>query len=260
MQFPSSVRRTLSVLLLLSTSTLINGQSRAFHPDSINRAWLIEVGGAIAFPGADLAERFGLSGLAGVGGAWKNSHNWLFRLDGQFLFGSNVKEDTILQSITTDSGFVIGLDGLLHEPIVYERGFVVSAGIDKIIPVAKRYPNSGIILGMRATFLQHKIFYSLRPDENFPHLNKQLRRGYDRLSNGFGLTEVVGWHHMSRSGLINFRLALESIQALTKNRRPYNFDAMQPDAKRRLDVLFNLKLTWMLPIWVYPKGATIIYE
>jgi hypothetical protein len=254
------LRRFSLLFLLVLMHGWISSQTPAFHPDSINRAWMAQVGGGLTVPAGNLSERFGLSGLAGATLSWKNGHNWLFEVGGEFLFGSDVREDTILNGITTDSGFVIGLDGLLYEPLLYERGFVGSVGLGKIIPVSVHYPNSGIMLGLRATFLQHKIFYSIKPDENVPQLNKEMRKGYDRLTNGWGLSEEIAWHNMSRSGLINFRIGLELIQAFTKNRRAYNFDAMVPDTETRMDLLFNLKIRWILPIWVRPRNAVIYYR
>jgi hypothetical protein len=249
-----------AALIVASAQSQLGGQTLAFRADSVNRAWLVEASGAMSLPGGHMAERFGMNGLAGLGLAWKSGRNEVFDIEGRLLFGGKIKEDTVLRHITTDSGYVIGLDGLLYEPFVYERGFILSAGFGKIIPVSARYPNAGIFLGLRAIFLQHKILFSLRPEENFPQLDSEMRKGYDRMTNGLGLSEEVGWHHMSRSGLINFRVALELTQALTRNRRAVNFDTMLPDIQRRLDLLYSLKVTWMLPIWVRSKDEVIRYH
>lgn len=235
-------------------------QTPAFHPDSVNRAVLVNASGSVSLPGADLAERFGISGLVGVGLGLKNRHNWVFGANARLLFGGDVREDTILRNITTDSGFVIGLDGLLYEPLLYERGFIVSAGLSKVIPVVKRLPNSGILLGLHATFLQHKILYSVRPEEMVPQLNREMRKGYDRLSNGLAVNEAVGWFHMSRNGLVNFQVAFECIQAFTRNRRTLNFDTMTTDTARRIDLLYSLTVTWTLPLWLRDKDSVIYYN
>jgi len=256
----SDIGRLSQLLAVMMLSLPSWSQTRAFHPDSINPAVIVEVGGGIALPGADLAKRFGLNGLAGLGVGTKTANNWYFKTDGSFLFGSDVKEDSLLRGISTDSGFVIGLDGFLYEPLIYERGFLLSVGGGRILSLSARYPNSGVMIGLRASFLQHKILYSTKAKENLPQLSTEMRKGYDRLTNGFGLTQEVAWHQMSRSGLINFRIGLEITEAFTRSRRPFNYDTMSSDDESRLDLLFALKFTWMLPIWLGQRDRVIYYE
>ena len=112
--------------------------------------------------------------------------------------------------------------------------------------------NSGLLLMGGLGFLQHRIRIE-NLDNRVPNLNDDYVKGYDRLSNGFAAHQFIGYMHLSNSRRLNFYVGFELNQAWTQNRRGYNFDKQQVDKEKRLDLLYGIKVGWILPL--YPKGA-----
>lgn len=210
---------------------------------------ILKINGGASIPANDLADRFGFNGVTGIGLFYKTKSNWTFGSEIDFLFGSKVKEDTILKSISTNEGFLIGLDGHLYSPILYERGYRWHVGISKILPLNEKNKNSGLLLSANVGLLQHKIFYDVKQRDNLPQISKTMQKGYDRMSRGISLTEFIGYHYMSTNRLINFSLGLEFTQGFTKNRRSINFDTHLKDDLARKDFLYGLKFSWFLPFY-----------
>jgi hypothetical protein len=208
------------------------------------------LGGTFAyqFPGGDLADRFGNNYNVGGTFQWKTKKNWLFGIDGNFMFGEDVKENNVLQKISTSEGFIIGQDGYYADVYLYERGFMFSAKAGKIFPVIGPNPNSGLVATLGAGLLQHKI--RIEDKGNMaPQLNDDYKKGYDRLTNGLSITEFIGYINFSNHRLVNFMAGLEFTQAFTQNRRNYNFDTMERDDKSRLDLLFGVRVVWLITFY-----------
>src|SRR5262245_55113767 len=79
--------------------------------DSAEKVFLLGPSFAYQVPSGDLAERFGYNFNVGVAFEVKLKSNWLFGIEGQFIFGDQLKENNILDSISTQQGFVIGTNG-----------------------------------------------------------------------------------------------------------------------------------------------------
>ena len=211
------------------------------------KTFFLAFNGAASAPGADMADRFGLHGMAGLGFFYKTSSNWILGAEFDYMFGENVKEDDILDPIRTQNGFLIGTDGLLFSPALHQRGYKIQLTGGKILPVLSPNINSGLLITGSLGFLQHKISYFLTEEASLPQLSEELKKGYDRLSNGISISEFIGYYHMSESRLVNFKIGVELTQAFTQNRRSLNYDTMTRDDSNRLDLLFGLKASWILP-------------
>ena len=220
--------------------------------DSVVNISLVPVSFSYNWPGGDLVDRFGNSAQIGGEYWYKSRSNWLFGLSGSFLFGNYVKQNDILAPITTSGGIIIGEDGTPSETDMFERGRVFMGRAGKLltqIPFtnidAGLNPNSGFILMAGAGILQHKI--QIKTDAL--SLSDEMIKGYDRLSNGPALSQFLGYLFLSNNRLINFYFGIECIQGWTQNRRGYNYDAMQDDTEKRMDVLTGLKMGWILPLY-----------
>lgn len=200
------------------------------------------------FPGGDMADRFGNNMNAGGYLYYKFASNWLIGLDGNFLFADNVKEDGILDSISTDEGFIIGETGEYAKVYLYQRGFQFSLKAGKLFNLFGPNKNSGILVTAGAGLLQHKIRIDVDKDD-VPELSREYRKGYDRMSNGLALTEGISYMHCSNRRLLNFMIGIECTQAFTQNRRSYNYDTMERDTKKRLDLLFGIRAAWFFPLY-----------
>jgi len=202
---------------------------------------------ALQIPGGDLASRFGWNSNLGAHLNFKNKKNLLFSLEGAFLFGNILHESGILNSISTSSGNVIGVDGRFADIRFYERGYTLTASFGKLFPLSPKQ-GSGFFVKAGPSFLEHKIRIEVIGN-TVPALSGEYQKGYDRLTNGFAFQESIGFLYLSNSRLINFFLCAESVQAFTKNRRIFNFDTIEKDNSSRLDILYGLRAGWIILLY-----------
>ncbi len=201
------------------------------------------------FPGGDLATRFGSNSSIGGGFLIKTRSNWLFAVEGNFQFGSMVKnEDSLLVTISTPEGYIIDANGRIADIILYERGFSFFGMFGKLFPWVGPNPNSGFTLMAGGGYLQNKIRI-LNPDNTAPQLWGDYKKGYDKLNGGFALSGSIGYLFMSSSRLLNFSLAFEFIQAWTKSKRDVDFDTGKPDQKNLSSQFYGIKVTWNIPVY-----------
>jgi hypothetical protein len=199
-------------------------------------------------PGNDLAKRYGFNSNIGGSFMFKNKKNWLAGLDFNFLFGNIIKENNILQGITTKDGGIIAVDGTFAEVNEFERGFYINAKLGRLFPVIGPNPNSGILITGSVGLLQHKIRIDVA-NNNTPQLNADYKKGYDRLTNGLGISEFIGYMYLGNNRLISFYAGIELIQSWTQGRRDWQVDLMAPDHAKRHDTLYGLKFGWIIPLY-----------
>jgi hypothetical protein len=207
-------------------------------------------------PGGDLSDRFGLTNMIGGEGGVKLANGFYGYSGLKFVFGNVVKEAVarnVVQLIGTDStGYqtmALGADGRYYTVRFFERGFVVPLMVGKIFTLSKKSNlNSGIYVELGTQFIQHKINV-IAVGDNVPYLSKPYLKGYDRLTNGFGLVEGFGYRYFGNNRFTNFFIGAELSQNFTKNRRDLNFDTGVQDDRQRMDLLYNLKVGWTFPIY-----------
>lgn len=243
---------TMALLLSSSKKTLAQSNIR----DSAIALHIASIYYELQMPGGDLKDRFGGSSMVGASYSYKFKNNLMLSLNGGFLFGNTVKEDSLFRNISNEDGNVIGNDGRYADIRLYERGYHVSLTFGKLFSFKKPNPNSGILLSAGPGFMQHKIRIETIGN-TVPQLDKEYRKGYDRLSNGIEMYESITYYYFGNRYLVNFYLGVDFIQGFTQNRRLYNFDNMNEDKTKRIDLLFGIKAGWMLPI--YKKAPNKYY-
>lgn len=211
------------------------------------------------FPGADLAKRFGFNSSAGLQFLLKTKKNWIFGASGDFIFGNQVRENGILDSIKTSDGFLIASDGKLVDTHLSERGFSTFLKFGKLFPLWGPNNNSGIVAIGGIGFIEHHIRIELvdGSSKSTPQLNDEMKKGYDRLSNGLAFTQSVGYLFLSNNRITNFFAGIEINEAFTKNKRDFNYDLMKKDDQLRTDLLFGIRIGWILPL--YKRGPKEFY-
>ena len=214
--------------------------------DSSEKVFMLCPSFAYQLPGGNLADRFGYNFNVGGSFMLKLKSNWLIALEGQFLFGDQVKEKNILDSISTQQGFIIGTNGSYADIVLYERGFHFLLKAGKVFHILSPNSNSGLAATIGAGLLQHKIRIQ-NDDNNAIQVSEEYAKGYDRLTNGLSFTESVCWIYLGKNHLANFTFGFEFTQAFTKNRRSYNFDEMKHDDTNRLDLLSGFRVSWIIP-------------
>ena len=210
-----------------------------------------------SLPGRDMADRFGFTSGIGGGIGYKFKSNVYLTVGARFLFGETVKEDSILRAITTAGGLIVIADnGNLAEVQLQERGWVIPFAVGKIFPLNPANQNSGLYAEIGGQFIEHRIAIRT-PDLEPAALSPTHKKGYDRLSNGFGLRQGLGYRFFDKRNYLNFAIGLELSQNFTRNRRSINIDTGLRDDRSRIDLLGGLTATWTLPL--YAKAAKRIY-
>ena len=254
------MKKALLIIICLPIAigmSIINCFSQVNLKDSMVTAPMFCFSYAFQIPGGDMKTRFGTNSNAGADIMVKNKKNWVFGVDFHYFFGTDVKENTILDGMKTKEGEVIGQDGQFADMAIFERGYTTCAKIGKIFPLGKPNRNSGIIFTTGAGLMQHKIRIDVA-NNTAPQLTKDTKKGYDRLTNGFMLDHFLGYMFLSNKLLMNFYGGVEFIQAFTKSRRSYNWDTMQRDTKSRYDVLFGIRIGFIIPFYKR-AGKTYYY-
>jgi hypothetical protein len=215
---------------------------------------MVGVSYAFQMPAGDMVTRFGNNSSLCLHVDFKSKSYLILGVNGGYFFGNTVKED-IFKNIANKDGSITGRDGQLADVRLWERGFNVSGTIGGMFKHFKKpNPNTGLIFNIGFGFIQHKIRIETIGN-GVPQLDTQYKKGYDRLTNGFLLTENLGYLFLSNNRLLNFSISLECMEGFTQNRRSYNFDTMEHDSKKRLDILYGARIAWILPLYRKPPAA-----
>ncbi|RYE25594.1 MAG: hypothetical protein EOP51_03605 [Sphingobacteriales bacterium] len=216
------------------------------HP--ARSGFVFSVNGALDMPGADMAKRFGSSYKLGGAIWYKTTSNWMFGPKIDFIIGSKIKEDSLLQNIQTFDGFLVNQSGLIVDVGKFERGYMIGLQASKIINISKTNGDNGILITTSAGFMQHKInLYD--QDKSILQIKGDYRKGYDRLTNGTFVEQYIGYNHMGSKGFLNFHIGLDLTAGFTKGRRDYLYDVMRPGTDSRVDLLFGIRGGWYIPIF-----------
>ena len=213
--------------------------------DSTVQAVHLGVSYAFQSPFGDLESRFGSNNNLGVLLNIKTEKNWFFGVDGTYIFGEEVHEPGLLSNLMTDDGEVIDNEGKIANLQIQERGFSVIATSGRLFPVVGPNNNSGILVKGGVGFIQHKIRLEHQVNA-ITQLEDPYLKGYDRLTNGFALSQFVGYYHMSNSRLANFFVGVEGIQGFTQSRRDLNYDTGMVDDQPRFDGLIGIRAGWCI--------------
>lgn len=252
--------RFFSLLLALGflSSFSQNAQSQVNVEDSTISTFIVHIAYAYQFPGGDMAEDYGHNSTIGPAISYKTNKNWIWTAEMNFIFGSDAKKSAdIIADITTDDGYVIGLDGIYANVRPMQRGFTILAKAGKIFPTFNINPNSGLFFNVGMGYIQHKIRWDVEGN-SAPQLDGDYKKGYDRFTEGFSLAQEFGLFYMADKRLWNFKVSGEVIESFTKMKR-YNFDTQGGESKTRLDLFFGLKVSWMVPLYGRPPKAVYFY-
>jgi hypothetical protein len=252
---PTSIRYFLIAALLLFSCRRCFSQANI--RDSSFTFYMLGATIQYQAPSADMATDFGNNLNFGGFFQIKLKNNWMFGVEGEFLFNDGIKNNNLLSGISTPEGNIIDQDGAFAIVSLQERGFLFSLKAGKLFPVIGPNPNSGILATVAPGFLQHKIRIETKSD--VPEISGDYVKGYDHLTNGVALTEFIGYMHCGNTRLINFFAGFEFTQASTMNRRAFNFDTMSKDNSQHLDLLIGIKAGWFFPLYKHAVNTYYYY-
>ena len=205
-----------------------------------------------------MAKRFGRTSSLGLDVSMKTKSNWVFSIGGHFMFGNEVREIGILDSMKGSTGEIIDENGQFAVVGLDERAMYFGGSVSKIIPLNKMNRNSGLYLSVGGGYLQHKIrIYST---QTVPQLTDEYKKGYDRLTFGPAAMQYIGYRFLDPRKRLNFSFGVEVIEGFTQNRRSYNFDTRMADTKKRMDIMTGLKLTLTIPIFLKKASEEEFFE
>lgn len=235
--------KRLILLLLVGYATLSYSQKN----DSTIAAPLIGVHFGGDLPFADMGKRYGANLNAGMNVMYKTKKNYLFGIDGNYMFGKNIKDD-VLKQLKNDEGFVVDNAGYPADIRLSERVIAINLHAGKILHLLPANHNSGIMINVGAGYMQHRVHF-FDAQQEVAAIHGDIRNGYDRLSNGICVSQFVGYMFLGDTRLLNFYFGIESYQGFTKSVRKINYDTGLPDTKSRIDMLLGLRFGWILPLY-----------
>jgi hypothetical protein len=248
----SMIKKCLIGLLVLVFTNQLHAQS-SIKDSSINIV-LIGMGAGIYLPAGNMADSYGTTYCADLSVGLKRKNNWIYSIEGDYLFGSTVKDVYLFRHIVTSDGQIIGDNGKFSEVRTFERGYAITLNVTKIITLGKPNKNSGFLIRGGVGFMQHKIRIET-PDNTVPYLDKDYRKGYDKLTNGFALHQFIGYQYLSNKRFVNFFAGFDFYEAFTQNRRSFNYDDLKQDTEKRKDILLGIKVGWILPLYKMAPNA-----
>lgn len=206
---------------------------------------------------ADLGDRYGGFMSTGLGVDYITTNDFIIGGQGMILFGSTVKED-VIANVRNEDGLLFGDEGGIADIGLRQRGLKFDLHVGKIFRF-KEESRSGIRATIGGGFFQHKIRIQDDPQVYVSQLNKEYKKGYDRLSNGIGITEFIGYQHLGKYRRVNFFIGVELTQAFTKNRRSFNFDTISANNDSRFDFSYGVRFGWILPFYLGEEASEIRY-
>lgn len=214
-------------------------------------------GYGIQWPVGDMADRFGsnqmLTGQVDI----VNEQLWVFGTSVNYMYGSNIN-DAIAGGLVDDRGRLINTALDIAEIDVKERGLAAFVHGGRILDLWSERNISGIRWSVGVGYLQHKV--KLADAQNaVPYFEEPYVKGYDRFTNGFALSQFVGYQFLDNRGRLNIYGGLEAIEAMTKNRRGYNYNTRMTDDESRFDMLVGLKVGIQITIRSFKDREDIWY-
>ena len=198
-------------------------------------------------PIGKLSMSFGNSSSVGASYFFEKNNNVIFGIEASYIFGVNIKDSTIFENISTSNGYIIGSNGEYANVSLMQRGF------DSHILVGYGFhfrENSlnGIYITQGFGYLQHQIFIDTR-QQNIPQLNENMKKGYDRFSNGLSTKFSIDYKYYDKNGRFQISLGTNYTIAHTKIQRTYDFaNNKYYSNKKSWDQLLGIKIEIIIPI------------
>ncbi len=210
----------------------------------------VQYGGT--WSGGDLKERYGYFNHVGVTGGYKFQKNWYLGLAGDFMFGNNLQLSyyDLFHHLMDSKGNITDQNGDIATVLTFGRGFHVNVEGGKVINKLGHNKNSGLFIKIGAGYLNHRIRIESN-DHVVPQVEKEYRKGYDRLTTGFNTSQFIGYLFMGDNSFLNFYAGFYMQEGFTKNRRTIFWD--QPEVpvptNTRFDLMYGFKVGWLIPVY-----------
>tara|TARA_B100001540_G_C15791799_1_gene635787 strand:- start:638 stop:1369 length:732 start_codon:yes stop_codon:yes gene_type:complete len=198
-------------------------------------------------PIGDLANTFGNNSSIGATYLLETNKNVIFGVEAGYLFGNNIKDSTIFENIKTADGAIIASNGNYANVTLMQSGFDAYLFAGYAFHFSQENL-SGIYITQGFGYLQHQILINTK-NQDIPQLNEQMKKGYDRFSNGYSTKFSVDYKYYHKNGRLQISSGLNYTMAYTKNLRAYNFARNEYYSnKRTWDQLLGINIELIIPI------------
>lgn len=262
----------LSVVILFSVPESVNAQRSkpVYQTDFTNKDYVDTAAPMIwldahlgyYFPVGNLRTLFKNNFSVGPGFTFKSKSNWTVGFHFDYMFSANMRDTNFFNgTLANEDGIVIDGNGLVSPGGIKAEGryWFLGADFGKIIPV-DRWKNSGIWLRLGAGYFSHK----LRLDDvskQFPQLDDNYTKGYDRRSAGFDLNQFIGYQYVHKNRMLNFYVGIEIHEMWTKPNRNYIFfEGPTADMPYKFSGLIGFKVGWNIPLYERKTTTTFYYR
>lgn len=241
--------KKLFFLVLLSIqSSFVFGQ-RNVKDSIIGTPW-VSIQYGLNWTAGDLKQRLGILNDVGFLAGYKTKRNWIFGVEGGFLFGNKIFETGLLDGLADSKGNITDQNGDIATVRILSRGFHANVCFGKIIPIFKSNKNSGLYINLGIGYTAYKYRIETQ-DHVVPQIELDYRKGYDRLTGGINTSQFIGYSYMANQGAFNFYGGFYIQEAFTQNLRDVFYD--QPntpvDKSIRTDIQYGFKVGWLIPIY-----------
>lgn len=195
------IRPLFFCVLLLASSLSLIGQSTII---GVSPHYSYQV------PFGDLSAKFSNNSNIGVNVNIKLKSNWTISAEGQFIFGSDYKDLTILGYMVTSGGFIIGKDQSIETPAFEGRGGNFFAEMGRIFPLSGKNPNCGVHIKAGVGYMYYKAT-SNADDLVVLQLSKNYIDGYNRMESGLSINLYGGYTFYGENRFVNGSIGLQLI-------------------------------------------------
>jgi hypothetical protein len=219
------------------------------------QGFLLDVQYGIQTPKGDMADRFGnddtrfsFNSTLNFGARYKFESGWTAGIQYKWMFGNQVKEVNMFDSILGSTGEIIDKDGLFSVIRLNQRGHTLTMNGGRLFPILRNNKNSGILVDVGFGFMLHRIDI-FASSLTVPQVTDDYEKGYDRLTGGMALTQFIGYQHLDPKKRINFQAGFTFQQAFTQSMRSIDFDTRTYNDKKRTDLLNGFRIGIVLPVY-----------
>ena len=231
--------KNICIILFSIVFLNINAQENKQSAFAFNYNYQIPIG--------TIANVYGDNSAVGASYFFETSNNLIFGVEASYMFGINIKNPNIFNNISTENGAIIDANGYYANVKTMQRGFNSHLFSGYAFHFFKNNL-SGIYISQGIGYLQHQIFIDTK-NQTIPQLNEEMKKGYDRFSNGLSTKFCFEYKYYHRKGKFQISSGVNYIIAYTKNQRIYDFAKNEYyQNKRTLDQLLGLKIEIIIPI------------
>ena len=193
-------------------------------------------------PFGGISQQYGANSNVGFNFNIKLANNITLGAEGQFMFGSQYKDFTVLGNMVTSGGFIIGGGNSIETLELEGRGGNFFVEVGKIFPLNTKNKNNGLHIKGGVGYLFYSV-YNTADVRSVTQLSGEYFNGYNRLESGLSINSFFGYTLYSKSKLVNGSIGIQMIYTSTKFQGVIDYSTgMSPDQSSRASFFVGPKI------------------